>query len=304
MSTSILPSDLNIDARTAQLLVYEQFNITTHQIRVLGEGFDNIVFLINEHYVFRFPRRKEAINLINLELKILPKLAGKLPFGAPNPRFIGTASKSYDAPFYGHEILAGRSGCGVSLDDQHYEQLALDLANFLKALHELDIQKLKLEPKDLLPLHDRLDRLQIQSWLDERFFAIKEKYGLAEYETKIQEIAAQSNSYTKRLKPTVLVHGDLYHRHLLFNKHNRLAGVIDWGDSCLSDRVVDLCIVYQFLPPQYHEMFFNIYGKVTPEELAYARFLGLYYIVTMLWFGSDRKDQDLITSSLKAIAII
>lgn len=302
--SSLLPSDLPIDALLAQRLIYDQFGIATRKIDLLGEGFDNVVFLINEHMVFRFPRRSVSISLIELELRLLPKLAGLLPFSIPEPRFIGTPTDAYEAPFYGHEILAGRSGCGVKLDDRQFEHLALDLAGFLKALHELDYLKLKLNALDLVPLYDRVDRPQMQIWLDERFLAVRDRFDLGRFAPKVEEIKAKSSAYIKRLKPPVLVHGDLYHRHLLFNKHDRLAGVIDWGDSCLSDRVVDLGVVYQFLPPQFHDIFFSIYGQVSSEELDYARFLGLYYIVAMLWFGSDREDQDLISSSLEAIALI
>ena len=153
----------------------------------------------------------------------------------------------------------------------------------------------------LCPLYDRINRPQMLIWLLERFEAIKDIFDLGQYEVVIQGIIFNSSTYKPRLRPVVLVHGDLYHRHLLFNKHNRLAGVIDWGDSCLSDRVVDLGIVYQFLHPDVRDAFFTTYGEVSAEELSYARFLGLYYIISMLWYGNDRQDMSLITSSLTAL---
>jgi len=58
------------------------------------------------------------------------------------------------------------------------------------------------------------------------------------------------------------------------------------------------------LLPQSRDNFFQSYGSVSQEELRYARFLGLYYIVTMLWFGADRNDTSLIKSSLTALACI
>lgn len=304
MSSHILVSDLVINPNLAKNLVEDQFGISIPKVSLLGEGFDNTVYLINDSLVFRFPRRKVAIELIELELRLLPALVGLLPIAIPKPLFIGTPSPAYNALFYGHEILAGHSGCQVELSLEQFSHLAHDLGVFLKTLHNLDWQALSLDAAALSPMFDRVEREQMLIWLEERFQAVKEVFNLGQFEEVIQHIISDSASYKPRLKPVVLVHGDLYHRHLLFNKKGRLAGVIDWGDSCLSDRVVDLAIVYQFLHPDVRSRFFLAYGDVSVEELAYARFLGLYYVVSMLWYGDDRQDMSLITSSLTALARI
>jgi len=304
MTSTILPSDIVINESVAKKLVEDQFALVVRKISLLGEGFDNTVYIINDTLVFRFPRRKIAIELIELELKLLPALANFLPQAIPQPKYLGKRSSAYDAPFYGHEIVAGRSGCQVDLTLRQFSYLAHDLGVFLKTLHNLDYQTLNLDANSLRPLFDRIERKQITIWLKERFDAVRDIFDVSSYEELIEQIISESKSYTPRLKPAVLVHGDLYHRHLLFNNKKRLAGVIDWGDSCLSDRVVDLGIVYQFLHPQTRDDFFDAYGKVSVEELAYARFLGLYYVVSMLWYGNDRQDSSLITSSLTALARI
>ena len=304
MSSSILASDLVINLDLAKQLVYEQFGLNIQKASLLGEGFDNSVYIFNDIFVFRFPRRKVAIELLELELRLLPTLAPLLPRAIPKPEFIGTPSACYESIFYGHKILAGHSGCQVDLTSAQFLYLAHDLGLFLNKLHNLCWQELKLDAHTLNPLFDRVDREQMLLWLQERFDVVKKIFDLERYEKIIQHIIAESSSYKARLKPVVIVHGDLYHRHLLFNKKGRLAGIIDWGDSCLSDRVVDLAIVYQFLHPDVREKFFAAYGDVSIEELAYARFLGLYYIISMLWFGNDRQDKSLITSSLTALARI
>ena len=87
MSSHILPSDLVINLKRAKKLVEDQFGLSINKASLLGEGFDNTVYSFNNSYVFRFPRRKIAIKLIELELKLLPALASLLPIPIPRPEF-------------------------------------------------------------------------------------------------------------------------------------------------------------------------------------------------------------------------
>jgi aminoglycoside phosphotransferase (APT) family kinase protein len=59
--------------------------LSSKQIQRLGYGWDNIVYLVGDEFVFRFPRRKVAIDLLRMEGKILPKLADfiTIPYSKP-----------------------------------------------------------------------------------------------------------------------------------------------------------------------------------------------------------------------------
>ena len=62
-------------------------------------------------------------------------------------------------------------------------------------------------------------------------------------------------------KTKVLVHGDLYCRHLMFDD-NKLIGIIDWGDVGINSPAVDLGVIFSFYPTDCHQAFFDIYGEV------------------------------------------
>ncbi len=81
MTSTIVPSDLIINESLAKKLVEDQFGIQVNKNVVACEGFDNTVYLINDSLVFRFPRRKIAIELIELELRLF---AGSGKFAAPS----------------------------------------------------------------------------------------------------------------------------------------------------------------------------------------------------------------------------
>src|SRR5438105_1584484 len=44
-------------------------------VRELGRGWDNTVLLVNDSFVFRFPRRRIAASLIETEVRLLPWIA-------------------------------------------------------------------------------------------------------------------------------------------------------------------------------------------------------------------------------------
>jgi aminoglycoside phosphotransferase (APT) family kinase protein len=118
MSTPILASDIKITPDIVKTLLREQFNIYVQQLKLLGEGWDNCVYLINNNLVFRFPRRKEAILLVTREMTVLPAIKKYISLKIPEPKYFGKPSKIFNRPFYGHELIYGRSGCSVTLSSR------------------------------------------------------------------------------------------------------------------------------------------------------------------------------------------
>ena len=99
----------------------------------------------------------------------------------------------------------------------------------------------------------------------------------------------------------VLVHGDLYSRHLLFDK-GKLSGIIDWGDTAINHACVDLAVVFSFFPSECQEAFLEIYGDVDPENWQYARFLGLYSSLTVMLYAHDVGDMALFEEAKRSAA--
>lgn len=96
------------------MIIEKQFpELKPVNVKVLGEVFDNSVFLINDQYVFRFPRREIAANLIQIENRILPVIAPLLPIPIPNPQFLGIPEGHYPWPFGGYQILCGKNAHSV-----------------------------------------------------------------------------------------------------------------------------------------------------------------------------------------------
>lgn len=298
MNAAVIPADIEINDKIVARIVDEQFNLPLKSVVLLGEGFDNAVYLVNEKWVFRLPRRTEAIELIATEIRLLPLLSPHLSLAIPKPAFIGAPSPLFPRPFYGHAIIEGQPGSAVDFAKDDYRQIAIDLATFISKLHSLTLDHLGLSSKKFPPVFDRADFHKLKANLDQRLMTVSAAYQLDAYQAKFDKITDDAKSYESSPQHDVVIHGDMYHRHLIFDHRKRLCGVIDWGDCAIGDAVSDLGVVYQFLPRDARDDFFAIYGHVDDATRHYARFLGLYYAIALLWFGHDRNDKDLIRTSL------
>ena len=125
-----------VDEALARHLLADQFpELSLAALRLLAEGWDNTVWLVNDELVFRFPRRAIAIPGIEREIAILPRLAARLPLAVPVPTFVGRRTDAFAWPFFGAPLVPGREVADASLTDAARAQLAPALGRFLRALH-------------------------------------------------------------------------------------------------------------------------------------------------------------------------
>ena len=180
---------------------------------VIDDGYDYEVVVVDDAWVFRFPRRAEVAQVLEQEVGLLPKLARGLPVEVP--RF---AHVSREPPYVLYPLIEG-----TPLVDEDPQGVQA----FLAALHSLDAESLPLRrpvwieeyvercerfARDVLPLLDR------------------DEQGPA------RDLLAEAQTLTG-FEP-VPIHADLLPEHLLC-RNGRLAGVIDWSDACIGDPALD-----------------------------------------------------------------
>jgi aminoglycoside phosphotransferase (APT) family kinase protein len=296
--------DLCITADLAVEVIGRQFpELSPVSALPLGAGWDNTVFRVSERYVFRFPRRKIAVPLLQAEVRLLPWLAGRLPLAVPPVRFLGRPEERFPWPFAGYLLLPGTTACSLDLADAQRGALAAPLARFLRALHGLDpaaAEALGAGPdtigrldtgRRVPPCHGYLDRLRAAGHLDDATAG------------RLHAITAASAGLAPDDRRAV-VHGDLYVRHLLIGDAGDLVGVIDWGDVHLGHPAVDLGVVHSFLPPEAHAAFRQHYGPIDDLTWALARFRALYHSAVLAVYGQDIGDADLIREGVRALKYI
>ncbi len=269
-------AEIPVDGVLVRALLAEQFpELDASSAKLLGEGWDNAAWVVEDRWVFRFPRRQIAIPGVERELAVLPRLAALLPVPIPEPRFVGRPSERFRWPFYGASLLSGREVADARLDDQAREDLGAELGRFLRVLHDVHLDvELPGDPNRRADMPFRVERARA---------CIAEAAGLLSPSHTIEEILEEAS----RLPPsedTVLVHGDLHQRHVLIHE-GRLAAVIDWGDVCVGDASIDLQLVWCLFQPTGRARFVDAYGPIDDDRLLRARATALYFCAMLATYA-------------------
>lgn len=283
---------MRIDVELATHLIGSQFpELLPLEVTLKGEGWDNVVFQVNEEFLFRFPRRQIAVSLLLNEACILPKIRPRLPLPIPELIYQGQPDAKFPWPFLGYRFLKGVTACQVHLSLAEREKLAPVLAHFLSKLHQIS----GAEAQSLGAIPDQLGRLNIQKRLPQvlDYLGKLEKLQLFSDLGPFYSIVEQSRDLTETGKK-VLLHGDLYVRHLLIDSNRNLIGIIDWGDVHYGDPALDLSVVFTVLPPHTHKHFFDVYGPISTETWLLARFRALMSALIVTVYAHSIEDNDLL----------
>jgi aminoglycoside phosphotransferase (APT) family kinase protein len=291
-------ADIDIQVEHVKDCLITQFSslLPLKTIRFIGEGWDNRVFLVNETIIFRFPKRKIAVELIEQENKILPQLQSHFSLQIPNPIYQGKPSEYYPYPFQGYARLQGSSVENLS-EKKRLANLP-SLALFLKQLHAIDEkQALHLGAKSQI-----FDKTQVHQAITIFKERVEQLISLDSIAINIHEIENEVKAIQTIELPNIVsfVHGDLHFKHLVFNQ-GKLTGVIDWGDLGINHPVVDLAIIWGFYSEKYHSIFHKTYGTVDSVTWEYARFLAIYIAFTFLLYGQDINNKTLVYEAIASI---
>jgi aminoglycoside phosphotransferase (APT) family kinase protein len=267
--------EVTVDADFARHLISAQFpDVALESLRLIGEGWDNTVWLVDEQWVFRFPRRRLAIPGVEREIRALGALAPRLPLPVPAPVFVGEPADGFPWPFFGARYLPGSEPLGLSEDAR--AALARPLGEFLRALHASAVPDLPADPFGRADMAIRVPGVR------ERFAALAAE-GLWQPPPAIDAVLAAA-AELPAAEPTVVCHGDLHLRHLLVDNTGAAACVIDWGDLCRGDPSIDMCLVWCLLPSR--DDFLAAYGPVSDDQLLRARVLALFLCAVLALYAA------------------
>ncbi len=278
-----------VSPELAARLIDAQFPaLAPAQVALLGVGWDNTVYRVNERLVFRFPRREIAVPLLETEARLLPAIAPRLPLPIPVPVHLGRPGPAYRWPFSGYGYLEGQTACRAQLADSDRLAAAEPLGQFLAALHAIPVDEMVAlgtggDSIGRLDLATRVPRaLQVLARIPPQALGVDAQllHQLIESSASIRAPAAH-----------VLAHGDLYIRHLLVDPQRRLCGVIDWGDLHIGNPAVDLAVAHGFLPPAARGAFMRAYGRRVPAPTWFlARFRAVFSALCLLDYSRHIED--------------
>lgn len=295
-------ADIAVSESLAQRVLAQQFHeFALADVRTLDFGWDNAVFLVDETNVFRFPGRQVAVELLEMENRVLPWLAAQLPTQIPNPQFVGRATSEYPFPFSGYRRISGTVPHRLRLDDVARAAVATPLGTFLRTLHGASVSHAidrGMAASDSIGRMDLRKRLPMfLAKIDEAAAKrlIDNPLQLRHEAEKLQSAGLDASGHR------AVVHGDLNFRNILVHSNGGLAGVLDWGDAHIGHPAVDIAFAYGYLPPTARAVFFEAYGPVSPEMRQLARFRALYMSLLILLYAHDIQDADQLAEARREL---
>ena len=194
-------------------LIADTIGRTPQTIIEIDDGYDFEVAIVDDDWVFRFPRRPNVEEALEVEIGLLPALAPALPVQVPSFEHI-----SRNPLFVGYRLIRGKP-----LVDEDGDGVRA----FLEALHAVDPSGLPAPRPDWVEAYRdqcaEFERLVVPLLDKDRRAHAMRLFGDAE--TLVD------------FEPSV-VHADLGPTHLLV-RCGRLSGVIDWGDARVGDPALD-----------------------------------------------------------------
>lgn len=242
--------------------------VAADDVRLLATGWDNTVYLVDQVWVFRFPRRQIAIPGVEREMRVLPLVAPQLRTPVPHPLHLGRPTDRFPWPFWGAAHITGTE---LAAGSNQRDELGAEVGDFLRSLHDLPIDTSWDLPYDPMRRADSAHRAQlIRVRLDRLVRSGVPVEGLDRIDQLLGEDAPTPPSLA-----SVLTHGDLHIRHILVDDAGRLAGVIDWGDVCVADPAVDLSVAFLAFTNAARDALFDAYGPITAGQEKRARVLAV-----------------------------
>ena len=196
-----------------QRLIADTLGRSPSTIVDIDDGYDFEVAVVDDEWVFRFPRRSGVEPALEAEIVLLPALAPALPVAVPAFEHV-----SREPLFVAYRRIRGEPLIDEDADG---------VRTFLEALHAFDASALPVERRDWIEAH----REQCAEF-ERLVFPLLD----SDVRSRAERLFAEVETLTG-FEPALL-HADLGPEHLLV-RDGRLAGVIDWGDARVGDPALD-----------------------------------------------------------------
>jgi len=290
--------------RTAALLQRVRALYThlgTETVRLIGEGAFNELLVVDETYIFRFPRTADGVQRLRTELVVLRALQGHTTLPIPDPLFVSPNMYEVGQAFIGYEMIPGeplREHLAVLTEKREIQHLADQLSAFLRGLHAVPLSTVAGD----LPVHDQSRRLSLSVVYE----SIRRDLHPLMHERARTAVADQFDAFLSTPPgpdyELAIKHGDLGPGNILFDAEARaVSGIVDWGSTGLDDPAFDVGYVSLwgafYLGEAFVERFHASYGA-TASLLERARFFETLLALLVALDGLRTDDQEALAFGL------
>lgn len=265
---------------------YPDFQMNHARLLVSSGQFNDVV-CVDDQWIFRFPQTQYVAIEVAREVKILQGLQGKLPLPIPNPTHIAYHPDSKQLEFMGYAMLSGepllRDKFATLTDEAILEQIADDMATFLKTLHQINPHSIGLGsmPKDS------------RQWWTVLYADFQEQ--LFPYMRPAARQAVTDNFETSlpddslwQVQP-MLIHGDFGTGNILY-EDGHIVGIIDFTFCGVDDLAQEVGALISSYGEAFVERVMTHYPDLRPS-LQRARFFRSNYALIEAYYGLRDDNQ-------------
>ncbi len=266
------------------------------QVEFLDEGWNFKAFEVDARWLFRFPKREESAPKLNMECRLLPRLADWVSLPIPCYEYCAGLNESSDRLFAGYKKLPGIAGNISKMVDKH--KVAQQLGLFLTKLHAYPVERAR---EARVPERSDL----VAYWRNK---SIEQLNG-------IDALNVDSSNLRRYLENDVplsfegesrLVHNDLWAEHILVDpRSGSVNGIIDWGDAAISDPAVDFACLYTWYGEKWLEdVLANYSGTSDTEIISRSRYLATCLAIHNITLGQEIGRSQWIKAGQEVLRLI
>jgi aminoglycoside 2''-phosphotransferase len=210
--------------------------------KLITHGWDNHVVILDDAFVFRFPKTDEYKSKFESEVQLLNYLSDKVAISIPNYKYI-----SKDKSFGGYAIISGIELRPELLEAQTNdvkEEIAKSLGDFLTNVHKVPksvVEKIGIDTEG--------DYYWSPTYVKKMYEDIKINLYRILREEEVAWIEYQFSNYfaSKNEIKRSLIHGDFSKDHIFFNTNtNKVSGIIDFADAEYADTAIDFSYLLDY----------------------------------------------------------
>lgn len=224
----------------------------------MGEGFGSLVIETANGIVFRIAKHAEARRGHQRERQVLPVIRRHVSgLRVPHMKYYLDTSAAFPFGVIGYEKLPGRPLFPGDIDEENGARIAGQVAEFLTALHGIDVGELRETGlPGFPPSRPRLAEL----WRNVSAY-VAQHLSRSEHR-EIRRWWGDLLDYRQRHPyAPALVHGDCWYENMLFDDEQRcLVGIIDFENVAIGDAAIDLA-TQRYLGDQFAQLVIDAYYR-------------------------------------------
>jgi len=265
---------------------YPEYAIESAELNDRSQNSD--VLVINRSWIFRFPKYQHVLDGLKVETSILKGVQPYVPLAIPVPQYLQLGLPVGRA-FVGYRMIPGeplwRDTFQRIRDEAVLDQLANQLAGFLRALHRIPVSDML--GMDL-PVEDTREQCaDLYGRMQTKLFHYMRPDARQWTEDHFERFLDDPANFDCR---PVLKHSDFGPTNILFDLQTQtVTGIIDFGGSCLGDPAYDFAGLLSGFGEDFVQRCYHSYPEVEHFIHRTHFYKGTFALLEAL-FGVENDD--------------